>query len=149
MLSTPAVGRSLLLLFARDGIQREVAPPAPVGWPAGKQSRSGAGKPGPPSHADKRRKIMETKRHDSRLKRFVRSWLSSWPLQSPSIVLRGILWGRRHQALQSDTLFADVLPFDQTFCSIYLPVVVIFYTYVPLTKQLGQKKKNTLRAKIF
>ena len=71
MLSTPAVGRSLwrcqaLLLFARDGIQRVVAPPAPVGRPAGKQNRAGAGKPGPPSQADKRRKIMETKRHDSR-----------------------------------------------------------------------------------
>ena len=74
MLSTPAVGRSLwrcqaLLLFARDGIQRVVAPPAPVGRPAGKQNRAGAGKPGPPSQADKRRKIMETKRHDSRWRR--------------------------------------------------------------------------------
>ena len=26
-----------LLLFARDGIQRVIAPPAPVGWPAGKK----------------------------------------------------------------------------------------------------------------
>ena len=34
-----------LLLFARDGIQRVVAPPAPVGRPAGKQNRAGAGKP--------------------------------------------------------------------------------------------------------
>ena len=59
-----------LLLFARDGIQRVVAPPAPVGRPAGKQNRAGAGKPGPPSQADKRRKIMETKRHDSRWKRW-------------------------------------------------------------------------------
>ena len=72
MLSTPAVRRFFvaLLLFARDGIHRQVAPPAPVGRPAGKQSRAGAGKQGPPSHADKRRKIMETKRHDSRWKRW-------------------------------------------------------------------------------
>jgi len=59
-----------LLLFARDGIQRVIAPPAPVGRPAGKKSRAGAGKPGPPSQADKRRKIVETKRHDSRWKRW-------------------------------------------------------------------------------
>ena len=59
-----------LLLFARDGIQRGIAPPAPVGRPAGKKSRAGAGKPGPPSQADKRRKIVETKRHDSRWKRW-------------------------------------------------------------------------------
>ena len=59
-----------LLLFARDGIQRVVAPPAPVGRPAGKQNRVGAGKPGPPSQADKRRKIMEKKRHDSQWKRW-------------------------------------------------------------------------------
>ena len=59
-----------LLLFARDGIQRVIAPPAPVGRPAGKKSRAGAGKPGPPSQVDKRRKIVETKRHDSRWKRW-------------------------------------------------------------------------------
>ena len=34
-----------LLLFARDGIQRVFAPPAPVGRPAGKQNRAGASKP--------------------------------------------------------------------------------------------------------
>ena len=72
MLSTPGQGWSfvVVLLFARDGIQRVVAPPAPVGRPAGKQNRAGAGKPGTLSQADKRRKIIETKRHDSRWKRW-------------------------------------------------------------------------------
>ena len=32
-----------LLLFARDGIQRVIAPPAPVGRPAGKEESSGSG----------------------------------------------------------------------------------------------------------
>ena len=42
----------------------------PCGRPAGKKSRAGAGKPGRPSQANKRRKIVETKRHDSRWKRW-------------------------------------------------------------------------------
>ena len=32
-----------LLLFAQDGIQRVIAPPAPVGRPAGKEESSGSG----------------------------------------------------------------------------------------------------------
>ena len=73
-----------LLLFARDGIQRVIAPPAPVGRPAGKKSRAGAGKPGPPSQADERRKIVETKRNDSRWKRWTgyeTRWMENAGLQ--------------------------------------------------------------------
>ena len=44
---------------------------------------------------------------------------SSWPLCSTSRVPRDIPWGRRLHALQSDALFADVLPFDQKLCNIY------------------------------
>ena len=61
-----------LLRFARDGIQRVVVPPVPVGRPSGKKRRAGAAEPGTPSQADKRRKIVETKRHDSRWKRWSR-----------------------------------------------------------------------------
>ena len=73
-----------LLLFARDGIQRVIAPPAPVGRPAGKKSRAGANKPGPPSQAGEWRKIVETKQHDSRWKRWTgyeTRWMENAGLQ--------------------------------------------------------------------
>ena len=73
---------------------------------------------------------------------------SSWPQCSTSRVRRDIPWGRRLHALQSDALFADVLPFDQTLCNIYWlelwSFVRAFQRKITAKKKIRASRENNL-----